>query len=102
MNRYFQLPVGHIQLLRIHCRKKYQKEDRRGKNVQPDGIEIGSTPTLHIFARQKAWFAQEQADSAEEFSVEMGDIVEEMGDQAPHCIARLTVFLAANMTIITL
>jgi hypothetical protein len=99
MNRQFQLPVIYIEMLRIHDGKKYQEEERGGEYIKPDGIEIGSPAALHVFSRKKTWFAQEQTEGAEEFPVEMGDIVKKMGDQAPYRVARFAVFLAANMAI---
>jgi hypothetical protein len=62
-------------------------------------MQVTGSSTPDVFCRNKPRFNDQVLKSAKELSIEMGEIIKEMGNQMPETFFRLQVFLAANMTI---
>ena len=62
-------------------------------------MQITRPFTFHIFTRKKSWFDHQVFQRAEEFSIEMGEIIKEMRQQVPEALLRFYILLPAVMTI---
>ena len=85
--------------LRIIYRKENDEEQGRGKDVHPDRVQVAGPSSFNVFGRQESWLEYQVLKGAEEFTVEMGDVVKKMGDQSPNGFFWLGVFLSADVAI---
>src|SRR5688572_4677178 len=65
-------------------------------------MEIAGTTSLHVLGREKTRFKNKMMYCMEKITVEMGNVVEKMGDHVPEGLFRNHVFLPANMTVMSL
>jgi hypothetical protein len=79
--------------------EEYEKKKCRGKHIEADGIKVAGSPAFNIFGGQKSRANHQVFDRAEELSVEMGDVVEEVGDDPPDGLLGFQILLSANMAI---
>ena len=78
-------------------REKQQKEKRRREDVHPDRVHITGPAPDHVFGGKKSRAKDQVFERAEEFSIEMGDVLEKMCDQVPDRLFGLNVLLPAHM-----
>jgi len=95
----FCIVTGFGHILGLLHGKEDDKEDGGGKDIHPDGVEIGHAAAAHVFQRKKAGPLQQVFYRFEEFAIEMGDVIKEMLDEVPDCLLGFKVLLAAFVTI---
>lgn len=84
-------------IVQIGDAEEDQEEDRRGKDIHPDRVEIPGPPAPHVFRREETGTKQQILERGEELAIEMRDIGEEMHEHAPESFLRLKILLATYL-----
>jgi len=85
--------------LLLVTRERYNKKDRRDKNIHPDRIQIRHPPARYILPREKAGSDDQLFNRHKKLAVEMCDVLKKVPDEVPNGFLRLQVLLAAPRTI---
>ena len=58
--------------------EEYDKENCGSEYIHPDWMQVAGPFAFHVFAGKKTGFYDQVFQRAEEFSIEMGEVVKEM------------------------